>query len=111
MTKFLATYVGKSYENALDEREAAQEAFELLDSSASEAQRATWSEQEDRAHENRLKDVKAMDIYLSKIKGGKWPRLRTFLTKGFNSPRQHHLGQSWHWRGWKKNKTPARMSG
>jgi len=65
-----AGYISKSYDKALEEREDALEEFEKLDSTTSDEQRTKWASQEAQAHANRLQDVKAMDIYLSKLEGG-----------------------------------------
>ena len=67
-----ASYISKSYEKALDERDNAEEEFDKLDSTTSDKQRSKWEAQEEQAHATRLHNVKAMDIYLSKLKGGKF---------------------------------------
>lgn len=67
-----AGYISKSYEKALDERDDSQEEFDKLDSTTSDEQRAKWVAQEAHAQANRLHDVKAMDIYSSKLEGGEY---------------------------------------
>ena len=71
-----AGYISKSYEKALDERDDSQEEFDKLDSTTSDEQRAKWVAQEAHAQANRLHDVKAMDIYSSKLEGGEYSLYR-----------------------------------
>ena len=66
-----ADYISKSYNKALNERDDAEEEFDKLDSTTSDEQRTKWEAQEEKAHANRLHNVKAMDIYSSKLEGGK----------------------------------------
>ena len=68
----IAGYISKSYEKALDERDDSQEEFDKLDSTTSDEQRAKWVAQEAHAQANHLHDVKAMDIYSSKLEGGEY---------------------------------------
>ena len=72
----IAGYISKSYEKALDERDDSQEEFDKLDSTTSDEQRAKWVAQEAHAQANRLHDVKAMDIYSSKLEGGEYSHYR-----------------------------------
>jgi predicted enzyme involved in methoxymalonyl-ACP biosynthesis len=66
----IADYISKSYDKALDERDDAEDEFDKLDSTTSDEQRAKWASQEAQAHADRLSNVKAMDIYLSKLEAG-----------------------------------------
>ena len=72
----IAGYISKSYEKALDERDDSQEEFDKLDSTTSDEQRAKWVAQEAHAQANCLHDVKAMDIYSSKLEGGEYSLYR-----------------------------------
>ena len=81
-----ASYIAKSYDKALEEREDAQEEFEKLDSTTSDEQRSKWLAQEVHAQANRLHDVKAMDIYSSKLERGESIALashRAFFHRAF----------------------------
>ncbi len=78
----IADYISKSYDKALDERDDAEDEFDKLDSTTSDEQRAKWASQEAQAHADRLSNVKAMDIYLSKLEAGQLchQMLRCILT-------------------------------
>ncbi|EAU83280.2 hypothetical protein CC1G_13152 [Coprinopsis cinerea okayama7 len=58
----LVHQLGGRYVKSLKELTAAREAFELLDATASTAQRSAWQEQLNRALELRVHDVGAMDV-------------------------------------------------
>ncbi|KAJ2921281.1 hypothetical protein H1R20_g15812, partial [Candolleomyces eurysporus] len=63
----LAGDIISSFVDALDSRDDACLEFDKLDSTCSEELRAKWLAQEEKAHANRLQDVKSMDIYSSAL--------------------------------------------
>ncbi|KAJ2923084.1 hypothetical protein H1R20_g14010, partial [Candolleomyces eurysporus] len=63
----LAGDIISSFVDALDSRDDACLEFDKLDSTCSEELRAKWLAQEEKAHTNRLQDVKSMDIYSSAL--------------------------------------------
>lgn len=105
----IAGYISKSYEKALEEWDSAEDEFDKLDSTTSDEQRAKWASEEAQAHADRLSNVKAMDIYLSKLEAGQLDcqMMRYILTGRFF---QHPLVRSLSSTEWKKSRVLATMS-
>ena len=68
---FVAHYTRRQYITAIQEFTVAGEAFQDLDQTVTPEHRALWLEQEKSAHETRLDDVAAMDIYMTELSTGK----------------------------------------
>lgn len=64
----------KKYKKAVKELPSAQAAFQELNSSASEDQRARWTQMAEDADRSRMTDISNMDVYdATEETGRRWP--------------------------------------